>query len=53
MSMEKIQYGRENLKRCFRLKRRKIRCMAIEAVKKDMESHQDHGSSDLWGCWIW
>ncbi len=38
MSMVRILDGRRNLKRCFHLRRQRIRELAIEATKKDMES---------------
>ena len=53
MPTSRILSGKRSLRRCFPLRRRKISWRAIEATKKDMESHEDHGSSDLRRCGIW
>ena len=34
LSMERTQYGRENLRRCFRLRRRRISCLQLRRRKK-------------------
>lgn len=49
LSTGRIPSGRESLRKCFRLRKRRIRSLQSRRPKRYGE-HKDHGPPDLWGC---